>query len=776
MRSFDLGPGRITAALGPTNTGKTHRALQRMLAHPSGMIGLPLRLLAQEVYERLDRERPGQVALITGEQQITPPGARYTVCTMEALPVDKAVHFVAIDEAQLAGSPNRGHAFTQRLLHARGVSETWILGSDTLAPLVETLIPTAELAPAQRLSTLRYTGPRKLLSLPKRSAIVAFSTEQVYELAEALRRKHGGAAVVLGSLSPRARNAQVALYNSGEVDYIVATDAIGMGLNLDIDHVAFAGLRKFDGRGMRDLRPDELAQIAGRAGRYTTDGSFGTLNQVGPLDPEIVHAIEQHRFPALRRLYWRNHELDFSSLSSLVDSLNREAPRRELKAVHDWPDQLALQSFSQDPHLRTRIQSPQAVALAWEVARIPDFRKTLTGSHEQLLVQILGMLLERGELPEDFLDGRLGRLDRSDGDIDALMARMAWVRTWNYVSFRSAWLRDPAHWQARCRALEDRLSDALHKALTRRFTDKRRVVLMEEGKLDPSATDERVLPHEIKGALRGLRYIPRPSRGHRSIDAELQSAIRAELDRRVARLSADEDPAFSLDTQAALSWQQTLVARLEPGPTLLTPQAVLLRNPHLGQGAARQLQGALDRWLTLRIHEALGPITFVPRGLSAPARELVDHLQQALGVVSSPMHRSLIQALSPRDRGVLGRARVRLGRHHVYCDHLDDEAACYAKALLSALHSRQLPLAEIPGPGTRVEEATRSRELYRALGFAVVGPLAIRVDLLEELGVALRKRARRSRGPLRLDRALKALVPVHPRLLEEAIEALTAST
>ena len=321
MRSFDLNSGRIIAALGPTNTGKTHRALERMLAHPSGMIGLPLRLLAQEVHARLERERPGQVALITGEQKIIPMNPRYWVCTVEAMPLDVPVHFMAIDEVQLAGQRNRGHTFTERLLHARGVRETWFMGSDTIAPLLQQLVPTAEIQQAKRMSTLRYTGPRKLLSLPKRSAVVAFSAEQVYETAERLRRKHGGAAVVLGALSPRARNAQVALYESGEVDYLVATDAIGMGLNLDVDHVALAATRKFDGWTMRDLRVDELAQIAGRAGRFTRNGTFGTLNSVGVLDPEAVHAIEQHRFPALRSLYWRNNALDFGSLSAPIAGL-----------------------------------------------------------------------------------------------------------------------------------------------------------------------------------------------------------------------------------------------------------------------------------------------------------------------------------------------------------------------------------------------------------------------------------------------------------------------
>jgi ATP-dependent RNA helicase SUPV3L1/SUV3 len=754
LRSFDLNSGRIIAALGPTNTGKTHRALERMLAHPTGMIGLPLRLLAQEVHARLEKERPGQVALITGEQKIIPPNPRYWVCTVEAMPMDVPVHFMAIDEIQLSGQRNRGHTFTERLLHARGVRETWFMGSDTIAPLLQQLVPTAEIEQAKRMSTLRYTGPRKLLSLPKRSAVVAFSAEQVYEIAERLRRKHGGAAVVLGALSPRARNAQVALYESGEVDYLVATDAIGMGLNLDVDHVALAATRKFDGWSMRDLRVDELAQIAGRAGRFTRDGTFGTLNSAGPLDPDAVHAIENHRFPPLRGLYWRNNMLDFGSLSALLGSLDASSPRRCLRQVREWPDHKALEGLAELPQVQVRVHGEAAVKLTWEVAQIPDFRKTLTGAHVQLLAQLLEFLLERGEIPASFLQSRLARLDREDGDIDALMARIAWVRTWNYVANRKGWLVNGPEWQRRCAEIEDRLSQALHKALTRRFVSRRSVVLTEEQTLssgDQGATDLTPRRHEISGSLRGLRYSPAPGKHARKLGPELERDLREELGRRVHRLIHAPDNALMLDVDGRLSWEGALVASLGKGPGALFPQVQLLRNRHLAPPDSALLVGHLQLWLGERVREALGPLAKSNHKLKDAGRALLDRLQQNLGSMPTEEASAWLPNLTPIDRKILAQRGVKLGRLYIFAPPTDD-AARYARALLVALFRQQLPLVELPHAQTAVCPARLSPHLYAALGMAVIGGMAIEMGHLEGLAAALRKRS--SRGPFALDRGL----------------------
>ncbi|MCH9020559.1 MAG: hypothetical protein IIA73_09375 [Proteobacteria bacterium] len=473
---------RLTAVLGPTNTGKTHLAVERMLGHRSGMIGLPLRLLAREVYDNVvARVGDRAVALITGEEKLVPARPRYFVCTVEAMPLDRPVDFLAVDEIQLADDGERGHVFTDRLLNARGLEETMFLGADTIRRLVRRLAPDMAFISRPRLSRLDYAGPKKLTRLPPRSAVVTFSANDVYALADVLRRQRGGAAVVLGALSPRTRNAQVALYQGGDVDYMVATDAIGMGLNMDVDHVAFAALRKFDGRGLRALTPAELAQIAGRAGRYMNDGTFGTTGDVGGLDADVVEAIEGHRFPSLRAIYWRNARLRFTSLDALIRSLDAPPPAPGLMRAPDVDDRRALGALAGEEEIRRFAANPDAVRLLWEVCRIPDYRKTMDDAHARLLGRVYTHLMQGdGVLPEDWADRHVAPFDRIDGDIDTLVTRIAHVRTWTYISHRTGWLADPGHWQARTRAIEDRLSDALHDRLTQRFVDQRGSALVRE--------------------------------------------------------------------------------------------------------------------------------------------------------------------------------------------------------------------------------------------------------------------------------------------------------
>ena len=466
----------LAALLGPTNTGKTHRAVERLLEHRTGMIGLPLRLLAREVYDALTvRAGERAVALVTGEEKRVPASPRYWVCTVEAMPLDRTVDFLAVDEIQLAAHPERGHVFTDRLLHARGRRETWFLGSNTVRALVTALVPDVAVRSHARQSTLRHRGRLKVGALPPRTAVVAFSTARVYDLAERLRARRGGAAVVLGALSPRARNAQVALYQSGEVDYLVATDAIGMGLNLDVDHVAFADLVKFDGRASRNLDLVELGQIAGRAGRHVNDGTFGVLAPAENLAPRVVRAVENHRFPAARSVMWRNRDLDFASLDALAASLHRPPPRREMRLAARGADRGALRSLALDPAVRGRAGTAPGVRLLWDVCQIPDYRQLAPEDHAALLGGVFRQLTgAEGRLSADWMADRIGRLDRTDGDVDDLLMRLAFIRTWTYVAHRPAWVADPAHWQGRTRSIEDRLSDALHERLVDRFVDARR--------------------------------------------------------------------------------------------------------------------------------------------------------------------------------------------------------------------------------------------------------------------------------------------------------------
>ena len=461
---FETRIRHVTAVLGPTNTGKTHLAIERMLGHDSGMIGLPLRLLAREVYDKIaPRVGADKVALITGEEKIKPERARYWVATVEAMPRDVDVDFLAIDEIQLAADPERGHVFTDRLLHARGQKETLLLGAQTMREAIQDLIPGANFISRPRLSKLSYAGEKKITRLPQRTAVIAFSANDVYAIAELIRRQRGGTAVVLGALSPRTRNAQVALYQSGDVDFLVATDAIGMGLNLDVDHVAFSALRKFDGHSHRNLTPSELGQIAGRAGRHMNDGTFGVTGNADALDSDMIERLETHTFDQVRVLQWRNRDVDCGSLDRLRDSL-RELPREpRLTRARMADDVMALETASSDREVLDYATSPAAVATLWDVCQIPDYRKISSQNHAELVGTIYKYLMSPdGRVPEDWFAKQVAFADRTDGDIDTLANRIAHIRTWTFVANRANWLADPGHWQGRTRAIEDSLSDALH--------------------------------------------------------------------------------------------------------------------------------------------------------------------------------------------------------------------------------------------------------------------------------------------------------------------------
>ncbi|EYF08497.1 helicase-related protein [Chondromyces apiculatus] len=463
----------VTALLGPTNTGKTHRAIERMLGYDTGMIGLPLRLLAREVYDRITaRLGESRVALVTGEEKRIPRSPSYWVCTVEAMPIGHEVDFLAVDEIQLAAHDQRGHVFTERLLHARGLRETWFMGADTMRSALGELLPAARIQEHPRLSKLTGTGTTKLSRLPPRSAVVAFSMQEVYETAERLRALRGGAAVVLGALSPRTRNAQVAMFQSGEVDTLVATDAIGMGLNLDVHHVAFTSLRKFDGREVRPLEPPEMAQIAGRAGRYQTDGTFGAVAPV-QIPPGVSLAIEAHHFAPVRRLRWRNADLDLGSLEALLASLGARPRSRWLELANDAEDTAALRKLVEDPAVRARARGEEAVKLLWEVCRVPDFRKLLFESHVALLKELFVQLTgPRSRIDPDWMAARVAEIDVGSADIDTLLMRIASIRTFTYIAHQGSWVDDAAGWQAKTRAVEDQLSDALHERLVQRFVER----------------------------------------------------------------------------------------------------------------------------------------------------------------------------------------------------------------------------------------------------------------------------------------------------------------
>jgi len=744
---------RIRAVLGPTNTGKTHLAIERMLGHQTGMIGFPLRLLARENYDRVVRLKGARaVALITGEEKIVPPNPSYFVCTVESMPLDRAVDFLAVDEIQLCGDRERGHVFTSRLLHARGLSETMLLGADTIAPLLRRLVPDAEISSRPRFSTLSYTGAKKLTRLPPRSAVVAFAVADVFALAEVMRRRQGGTAVVLGALSPRARNAQVGLFQSGEVDYLVATDAIGMGLNMDLDHVAFARLVKFDGHQPRRLGPAEIAQIAGRAGRHMNDGTFGVTDELGGLDAEIVEAVENHRFDPLSRLYWRNARLDYRSLGGLIASLETRPGLPGLVSAPPADDHGALRALAQMSDIAAMATNPAAVRLLWEVCQIPDFRKVLSDTHARLLAQIYRHLAGPcGRLPTDWVAGQVDRLDRADGDIDTLMTRIAHVRTWTYIAHRADWLDDAGAWQERARAIEDNLSDALHDRITQRFVDKRSAYLMrrlaDASELLASVSDSgevKVEGHYV-GRLDGFRFGPDLSASGdaaRTLLAAAQRVLRGEIARRVARLAAAPDGEFTLAATGTLAWRGGVVGRLAAGGHALHPRVEALPSDFFEGDQREIVRRRLAAFVGAHLRRRLAAL-FRARDaeLSAPARGLAFQLAEGLGSLRAATVAPLLRALSRADRKVLGRLGIRLGVESIYHDALLAPDAAALRGLLWAVAARAV-VPSAPATAGALRDPAVGTAAYAAMGYRALGPRVLRVDQLEVFAARLRRLAR----------------------------------
>jgi ATP-dependent RNA helicase SUPV3L1/SUV3 len=730
----------LHALLGPTNTGKTHRAVQRMLDHTTGMIGLPLRLLAREVYDRVTASvGESQVALVTGEEKRVPRHPRYWVCTVEAMPVARDVDFLAVDEIQLASHPQRGHVFTDRMLHARGLRETWLMGSDTMEPLVHELLPTALIQRHPRFSTLSGAGSLGLSALPSRTALVGFSAPQVYEFAERLRRKRGGAAVVLGALSPRTRNAQVAMYQSGEVQYLVATDAIGMGLNMDIDLVAFAGLQKFDGRESRLLEAAELAQIAGRAGRHTNDGRFATLAPVPALPMAIGRAIETHRFPPVRLLMWRNNDLDMSSIDGLVASLKAPPRRACLRLVQQADDFAALQQLASRESVRSVVRGPELVRLLWSVCQIPDFRQLMPEVHASLLEEIFVQLASRnGCIDDDWMEARVARLDDPDGDIETLMGRIAFIRTWTYVSNHGTWVVDAPAWQVRTREIEDRLSDALHERLVQRFVSKRATASgsprarARAPQRQSAPDDESPQFHAPFQVLKGLALrSSAPITAPRTVDLWVQELVEAPHDR------------FHVDAQSRLWDGEERIAKLTRGVDILRPEVLLQLDDDPGAGARLRITRRLLAWardMADRLCASLrSPQT---AELSAPGRGLVYQLEQGLGTVTAASARDQVKLLTPRDYKLLRAIAVRVGPRLVYAGAmLEPQMVQHRAALCSAWLGRSV---QAPRAGVlSFAPAAGQEDVCLALGYPVFGERAIRADLIERIDGMLAQAASR---------------------------------
>jgi ATP-dependent RNA helicase SUPV3L1/SUV3 len=775
---------RLVAVLGPTNTGKTHLAIDRMLGHRSGMIGFPLRLLARENYDRIAKLRGSRsVALITGEERILPPSPSYFVCTAESMPLDRQVDFLAVDEIQLCADPERGHVFTARLLHARGLAETMFLGADTIKPLMRRLIRDAEYVSRPRLSTLSYTGHKKVTRLPPRSAVVAFTVADVFSLAELIRRQRGGAAVVLGALSPRARNAQVGMFQAGEVDYLVATDAIGMGLNMDLDHVAFARIGKFDGRGPRRLNAAEIAQIAGRAGRHMSDGTFGTTAEQGPLNSEIVEAVEAHRFDPLTRLNWRNTRLRFESVAALLKSLEERPSVPGLVQAREADDHRALRALSRSQEVVKLAVHPGAVRLLWEVCQIPDFRKAMTESHTRLLGLCFHHLagLEQ-RLPTGWIAGQMANLDRVDGDIDTLMARIAHIRTWTYITHRGDWVDNATAWQERARAIEDRLSDALHDRITQRFVDRRSALLIRrlasETELLASVSDggEVRVEGTYVGRLDGLHFVPDAIDGAeaRMLIAAASRVLRKEVAARIRRLAADADEVFAIDPSGMLRWRGGTVGRLVAGDRMLTPRVDPLTGDFVEREARDRIRQRLQAFLRAEIERRLAPL-FAAQALplGSVGRGLVFQLAGELGCVSRADVRHQLRALESPDRIALSRLGLRFGSESVYFEPMLRTDTVRFRALLWAVqHGRPGPPLLSRRNLLKVIEIDPALPVsfYAAIGLRVLNGLALRPDRLERLAAAARRRARF--GAFSADDELGAILGIERPALRRLLAAL----
>ena len=748
----------VTAVLGPTNTGKTHLAIERMLAHSSGLIGLPLRLLAREVYNRaVERAGADAVALVTGEEKIKPPNPRFWVATVEAMPRDLDTAFVAIDEIQLAADFERGHVFTDRMLHRRGREETLVLGAATMRPIVERLLPGASIVSRPRLSTLSFAGEKKLTRLPRRSAIVAFSTEEVYAIAELIRRQRGGAAVVLGALSPRTRNAQVDLYQSGEVDYLVATDAIGMGLNLDVDHIAFASDRKFDGYQFRKLSPAEFAQIAGRAGRATRDGTFGTTGRCPPFETELAQALESHTFEPVKLVQWRNTDLDFSSIGALQATLAEAPTESALARAPVAEDILVLEHASREDEVRALTRTRADVERLWDVCQIPDYRKIAPANHAELVVSVYGFLMRDGRIDTDWFASQVAFADRTDGDIDTLSTRIAHIRTWTFAANRPDWLDDPEHWQEVTRAVEDKLSDALHERLTERFVDRRTSVLMrrlrENAELEPqiNKTGEVVVEGHVIGRLDGFVFVPDASSGGsdaKALQNAAQKALAGEIAARATRLAGAPDEQFVLTSDGTVRWTGAAVGKLFAGEELLRPRVRLIADEHLTGAPRDGVQERLDRWLKTHIEKVLGPLFELSAAadVSGIARGVAFQIVEALGVLERTKVADEVKGLQQPERATIRKYGVRFGAYHIYVPALLKPAPRALAVQLWALSHEAAQtggiddLLHLAGSGRTSIPVNRELDptLYRMAGYRVCGERAIRVDILERLADLIR--------------------------------------
>ncbi|MBO4521291.1 MAG: disulfide oxidoreductase [Alphaproteobacteria bacterium] len=754
----------ITAVLGPTNTGKTYLAIEKMMTHKSAMIGFPLRLLARENYDKIIRIKGERnVALITGEEKILPDNPSYYVCTVEAMPLEQPVDFLAVDEIQMAADVERGHIFTDRLLYARGKRETMFLGAETIKPLIKQLIPEITIETRPRFSKLTYTGIKKITRLPARSAIIGFSVQDVYALAELIRRQKGGAAVVMGALSPRTRNAQVDMFQSGEVDYLVATDAIGMGLNMDIGHVCFTSLRKFDGQRMRALSAAELAQIAGRAGRYMTDGTFGAAAEASAMTQDVIDRIEEHRFENLVNLFWRNHDLKTTSLDALIYSLNVRPAQTGLITARKAEDQQVLEVLMQDSGIEKLANHPSRVKLLWEICQIPDFRKVSPQAHAKLAGQLFRMILDKGKIEQDWFAKQVKTLDNTNGDIDVVTGRIAGIRIWTYIAQRKEWIDRSSYWRDMTRAVEDRLSDALHQKLSQRFVDKRTSVLVKGMKtqvdLEAQIGEDGSVSVEGQtiGKLEGLRFMPDTGNGKfadRVLINAADKALQTEFQTRIAEILDPEKDDLTLENDARILWKGQNLGKVVKGRDILHPAVSLTVQENIDSSYVEQLRTRLNGWLEVYLNNKILPLfkalrTIDEEGASGSVRGILYQAADQLGTIKREKVLELVKNLTEADKKILAKTGVRMGYEYIFFPMLLKPAAQRVCALLWKIWNEKTQYTTgfaIDGKMSFAVEKGIPWVLYLVQGYVLAGTRAIRVDVMERFTSKLREVTRQDKG------------------------------
>ncbi len=777
---------KVKALLGPTNTGKTYYAMDRMLSHRTGIIGFPLRLLARENYDKAVLQLgKSVVALVTGEEKIIPPNAKYFCCTVESMPLERSFAFVAIDEIQLAADPDRGYIFTDRILNARGSEETVFLGAEIIKPLLQKILPKCSIEIRPRLSVLSYVGIKKITRLKPRSAVVAFSVPEVYQIAELVRTKKGGAAIVMGALSPRTRNAQVELYQSGQVDYLIATDAIGMGLNMDIDHVAFASDTKFDGNTPRYLTPPEIAQIAGRAGRHSRNGSFGVVEDNIKFDEDTIDQIESHSFSPLKTIWWRNTELDFNSLKKLFSSLEANPPFNFMRKKVGALDTLCLNYLSEIDSIKSKINSKETLSLLWNVCQIPDFSNSLSGMHFNLLEKTFELLLFKGKLDNDWIKSQINRLDNFDGEIDTLLNRISNIRTWTFITNRTKWLDESDYWQNKAKNIEDKLSDELHRRLTQRFVDKRIVILnktlKEHNNLEAVIRlDGTVFVEgEEVGTLNGFDFIPSLSQGEKAgpILTAARKILPREIERRVRELLMSDNAAFKFNNDASILWQNNKVATLLNGKDIYSPKININNYELLSDEQIKQIELRIGEAVQKNIRDILSESINLEKpvldnlkvlnkekqntdienegnkeiddnnSLSGKALGIAYQVYEGLGSAKTVNLSMSVNNLSENDKRNLARLGLRLGVETIYLPNLLKPASVKLRALLWSVFNQNFPLNALPPDGrvSVIIDPDANHEYYRAIGFVPLGKLALRADIAERLSALIRVEARKGK-------------------------------